>query len=207
MIENSAIPVHVAVYDTYADWEAGFATAHINRPDWQRKPGRYVVRTVAASADPIRTSGGMRVLPDLTLDELSPAESAMLILPGNDLFPTPAYQPFVAKAREFLEADVPVAAICGATGGLAMAGLLDNRAHTSNALEFLQSLGYGGSAFYRDELAVTDGALITGKAQAPVEFAREILAKLEVYEPAVLDSWYKLYGVKDPAGFYELMSV
>ncbi|MET7284133.1 type 1 glutamine amidotransferase family protein [Kribbella sp. NPDC005582] len=207
MTENSATPVHVAVYDTYADWEPGFATAHINSPNWQRKPGRYVVRTVGVSLDPIRTSGGLRVLPDITLDELSPRESAMLILPGNDLFPTPAYEPFVAKAREFLASDVPVAAICGATGGLALAGLLDDRAHTSNALEFLQSLGYGGSAYYRDELAVTDGPLITGKAQAPVEFAREILAKLEVYEPAVLDSWYKLFGVKNPEGFYELMSV
>ena len=207
MTENSATPVHVAVYDTYADWEPGFATAHINNPNWQRKPGRYVVRTVGASLDPIRTAGGMRVLPDITLDELSPGESAMLILPGNDLFPTPAYEPFIAKAREFLAADVPVAAICGATGGLAMAGLLDDRAHTSNALEFLQSLGYGGSANYRDELAVTDGPLITGKGQAPVEFAREILAKLEVYEPAVLDSWYKLFGAQNPEGFYELMSV
>jgi len=207
MTENSATPVHVAVHDTYADWEPGFATAHINRPDWQRKPGRYVVRTVGVSLDPIRTSGGLRVLPDITLDELSPCESAMLILPGNDLFPTPAYEPFVAKAREFLAAEVPVAAICGATGGLALAGLLDDRAHTSNALEFLQSLGYGGSAYFRDELAVTDGPLITGKGQAPVEFAREILAKLEVYEPAVLDSWYKLYGAKNPDGFYELMSV
>jgi hypothetical protein len=41
---------------------------------------------------------------------------------------------------------------------------------------------------------------------APVEFAREILARLDVMEPHVLASWYKLYGKQDPAGFYELMS-
>jgi putative intracellular protease/amidase len=206
MTQNTATAVHVAVHDTYSDWEAGFATAHINQPSWQKEPGRYVVRTVGATLDPIRTAGGLTILPDVTLDELSPARSAMLILPGNNLFPTPAYQPFLAKAREFLDADVPVAAICGATGGLALAGLLDERAHTSNALEFLNSLGYGGVDHYRDEPAVTDGPLITGKAQAPVEFARAILAKLEVYEPAVLDSWYKLYGSQNPAGYYELMS-
>jgi hypothetical protein len=54
----------------------------------------------------------------------------MLILPGNDIFHTDAFAPFVANARELLAAGVPVAA----TGGLALAGLLDERAHTSNAV-------------------------------------------------------------------------
>jgi hypothetical protein len=56
-------------------------------------------------------------------------------------------------------------------------------------------------------LAVTDGDLITASGIAPIEFARAIFARLEVFEPAVLDSWVKLYGQHDPAGFYELMAV
>jgi putative intracellular protease/amidase len=130
----------------------------------------------------------------------------MLILPGNDIYATPAFVPFAAKAREFLAAGVPVAAICGATGGLALAGLLDDRAHTSNAAEFLAGLGYAGGHLYRDEPVVADRDLITGRANAPVDFARAILARLEVFEPQVLESWYKLYGRQDPAGFFELMA-
>lgn len=206
MTENATTTVHVAVYDTLADWEVGYAIAHINKPMWHKTPGRFQVRTVGAAGDPVTTMGGMRLLPDLTLAELAPADSAMLILPGNDLFPTEAYRPFTDKAREFLDAGVPVAAICGATGGLALAGLLDDREHTSNAAEFLNGLGYAGGHLYREEQAVTDRGLITGKANAPVDFARAILAELEVFEPAVLDSWYKLYGRQDPAGFYELMT-
>jgi len=38
--------VHVAVFDTLADWEIGYATAHIRRDSWQREPGRYPVVTV-----------------------------------------------------------------------------------------------------------------------------------------------------------------
>jgi putative intracellular protease/amidase len=205
MTENTAI-VHLAVYDTLADWETGFATAHLNKPLWHKTPGRFAVRTVGQSLDPITTMGGARITPDRALADLTPAESAMLILPGNDLFATEAFVPFAEKAREFLAAGVPVAAICGATGGLAMAGLLDDRAHTSNAAAFLDSLGYKGAELYREEPAVTDGDLITAGATAPVEFAREILARLDVMEPQVLASWYKLYGKQDPAGFYELMS-
>lgn len=198
--------VHLAVYDTLADWETGFATAHINSPAWQQTPGRFAVSTVGATTEPITTMGGLRITPDTTLADLTPADSAMLILPGNDIFATEAFTPFAAKAREFLDAGVPVAAICGATGGLATAGLLDSRAHTSNAAAFLDSLGYAGGHLYRDEPAVTDDNLITAAANAPVEFARHIFARLDVYKPDVLASWYKLYGLQDSAGFYELMS-
>ena len=35
------LTVHLAIYDTLSDWEAGYATAHINNGAWQREPGRY----------------------------------------------------------------------------------------------------------------------------------------------------------------------
>ncbi|MGO4201748.1 DJ-1/PfpI family protein [Rhodococcus sp. TAF43] len=198
--------VHVAVYDTFVDWEIGLAIDHINKPMWHREPGLFTVATVGATASPIVTMGGMRVVPDTTLDVVRPQDSAMLILAGNDIWNTEQFSPFAAKARDFLAAGVPVAAICGATGGLAMAGLLDDRAHTSNAAEFLNSVGYAGGHLYRDEPAVTDRDLITGAANAPVHFAREILERLDVFAPGVLASWFKLYGDRDPAGFYELMA-
>jgi putative intracellular protease/amidase len=197
--------VHLAVYDTLADWEVGYATAHINNGEWHREPGAHRVRTVGESRRPVTTMGGMTVVADLVLDELDPADSAMLILPGASTWLTGGNGAFAAKAGEFLAAGVPVAAICGATAGLARAGLLDRRRHTSNAAEFLAATGYGGAALYAEEPAVTDGDLITASAVAPVEFAREVLARLGTYEPSVLASWYKLYGQRDPAGFFELM--
>jgi putative intracellular protease/amidase len=196
--------VHMAVYDTFADWEVGFATAHINNGAWQRDPGSHRVVTVGESRDPVTSMGGMRVTPDLTLDELRPADSAMLILPGADSWLAGGNTAFAAKARELLDAGVPVAAICGATLGLAVEGLLDDRDHTSNAAVVLEASGYRGGSRYRDEPAVTDRGVVTATATAPVEFAREVFALLDLYEPAVLASWYKLYGQHDPAGYFEL---
>ena len=129
----------------------------------------------------------------------------MLILAGADTWLTGGNAEFAEKAREFLDAGVPVAAICGATGGLAAAGLLDDRRHTSNAKVFVEMMGSKGGDLYVDEPAVTDRGLITATAAAPVEFAREIFAELDLYEPEVLASWYKLYGQQDPAGYHELM--
>jgi putative intracellular protease/amidase len=196
--------VHMGVYDTMADWEAGHAVAHIGNGYWQREPGRHRVVTVGETSEAVTTMGGVRIEPEVVLSDLRPQDSAMLILPGSETWLVGENGAFAEKARAFLAAGVPVAAICGATVGLARAGLLDDRPHTSNALEMLQATGYAGEAHYRDVLALTDGDLITASAIAPVEFAREILARLGVYEPTVLGSWYKLYGMHDPAGYAEL---
>jgi putative intracellular protease/amidase len=202
----TASTVHLAVYDTLSDWEVGYVTAAINGQHWKHDPGRFRVVTVGATREPVTTMGGLRIVPDVALDELSPADSAMLILPGADTWDTGGNAAFARKARELLDAGVPVAAICGATAGLAAEGLLDDRDHTSNAAEYLRYTDYAGGPRYRNDLVVTDGDLITANATAPVEFAREVLQWLDVYEPAVLDAWDKLYGRQDPAGFYELMA-
>jgi DJ-1/PfpI family len=74
--------VHLFVFDTLADWETGYAIAGINNPDAQTNPGRYQVKTVGLTTEPVTTIGGVRILPDLTLDEMQP--DAMLILPGGE---------------------------------------------------------------------------------------------------------------------------
>ena len=198
--------VHTAVYNTLADWEVGLATAHINNEMWQRNPGRYRVVTVGLTNKPITTMGGWRITPDIALADLRPADSAMLILPGADTWLNGENAPFAKAAREFLDAGVPVAAICGATAGLAVEGLLDDRKHTSNAQEFLAGTGYRGGQHFVDDLVVDDRDVITATATAPVDFARAVLDRLDVYTPSVLASWYKLYGHNDPAGYFELMS-
>lgn len=194
--------VHVAVYDTLVDPEIAYATAHLNNPLYQRHPGRYRVQTAGPTDRPVTTLGGMRIVPDRTVAELTPADSAMLILPGSDLWAAGELDAVAETARRFLAAGVPVAAICGATLGLARVGLLDDRAHTSNAPEFLaQVAGYRGAAHYRDEPAVTDRGLITAAAMHPVEFARQVFLALDVYAPAVLAAWYGLYSTGEAHWF------
>lgn len=189
--------VHVFVCEGLSDWEIGYVLPMLNNP-----MAGYGVRTVGVSREPVRTAGGLVILPDLQLAELEPAQSAMLILPGSGAWEQGGYPEAIVKARAFLVADVPVAAICGATAGLALAGLLDNRPHTSNAREYLQALDYHGEAFYQDQPAVTDGNLITASATASMDFAQHILRKLQAYSPRVLEAWYGLFTTGDQAYFY-----
>ncbi len=129
--------VHLFVFDTLADWETGYAIAGINNPDAQANPGRYQIKTVGLTTEPVTTIGGVRILPDLTLDEVKP--DAMLILPGGEAWDEGKNGEILDLAKQCLKTGTPVAAICGATAGLARAGILDNKHHTSNALEYLQA--------------------------------------------------------------------
>jgi putative intracellular protease/amidase len=196
--------VHLFVLDTLADWEPGFAVAHINRPA-PGVPSRYRVQTVGLTRAPIKTLGGLTIQPDLALDELTTDASAMLILPGADIWADAQTDPALAKAKAFVRAKVPVAGICGATLGLARAGLLDQRRHTSNNRAFLASCGYGGGALYADDPVVDDGGIITASAMAPLEFAHAILKRLGVLSERALEAWYGLYSTRDPAFYLAFM--
>ena len=188
-------PVHLAVYDTYADWETGHATAYLARAG-------YEIRTAGPSREPVSSIGGLRVQPACALDDVRPSESSLLILPGADLWDTSDdLAPFARKAREFLDAGVPVAAICGATAGLAREGLLDDREHTSAVSFYLAATGYGGGERYVDADAVTDRGLITAGPTEPVAFAREIFRLLGVYEGEVLDAWYRPFHDSDAEAY------
>jgi putative intracellular protease/amidase len=188
-------PVHLAVYDTYADWETGHATAYLARAG-------YEIRTAGPSREPVSSIGGLRVQPACSLDDVRPSESSLLILPGADLWDAgDDLAPFARKAREFLDAGVPVAAICGATAGLAREGLLDDREHTSAVSFYLAATGYGGGERYVDADAVTDRGLITAGPTEPVAFAREIFRLLGVYEGEVLDAWYRLFHDSDAEAY------
>ncbi|MGW7280680.1 DJ-1/PfpI family protein [Streptomyces sp. NPDC054844] len=188
-------PVHLAVYDTLADWETGHATAHLARAG-------YPVRSVGPAAAPVTSIGGLRIQPDLALAGLRPEDSSLLILPGADLWDTTDdLAPFARTARAFLDAGVPVAAICGATAGLAREGLLDDRAHTSAVSFYLAATGYAGGERYVEADAVTDRGLITAGPTEPVAFAREVLGLLGAYEGEVLDAWYRLFHHSDPEAY------
>jgi hypothetical protein len=63
-----------------------------------------------------------------------------------------------------------------------------------------------GGSHYREAPALTDGDLITAGPTEPVAFAREIFAKLDLYEPHVLDAWFRLFGHSDASAFPVLMA-
>jgi putative intracellular protease/amidase len=194
---------HVALYDSLADWEVGYLLVELRTGRFTGSPWNVV--SVAESLDPVTSMGGVRMLPDVRLDDLDPADSDLLVLSGADLWDAGHGQSFAASAGRFLDAGVPVAAICGATAGLARAGLLDHRRHTSAAPEYLLATGYAGADLYVDERAVADDGLVTAGPQSPVQFACATLAHLGLASAETLQAYERLFHGGDPSAFAVLM--
>lgn len=209
MTSNPVRVAHLAVYDSVADWEYGHLVVELRTGRFTQVP--YEIRTVAESLAPVTTMGGLRILPDLALADLDPSgdpsSSGLLILPGSGFWDAGGGAEFVDVAAKFLAAGVPVAAICGATAGLARAGLLDERRHTSAAPEYLAATGYAGAAHYvDDQRAVADAGLVTAGPQAPVQFAAATLGLLGLATPERLAAYEGVFHRADPAAFPVLMA-
>jgi putative intracellular protease/amidase len=190
---------HIALFDGLADWEAGHLLAELRTGRFTGE--RFDVVTVGESLGPITTMGGVRMVPDALLADLDPGGSDLLVLPGGEMWDTGGGDAFAAVADRFLDAGVPVAAICGATAGLARAGLLDHRDHTSAAAEYLAATGYAGRDRYIARRAVVDGELITAGPQSPVQFARATLRRLGLASDDTLDAYERLFDRGDASAF------
>ncbi|MCU6792588.1 MULTISPECIES: type 1 glutamine amidotransferase family protein [Paenibacillus] len=201
--------VYLYVFDTMADWEIGYLTAELNSGRYYKKglaPSKIV--TVGIEKTPVTTMGGLKILPDIKLDECSIESTDTLILPGGDTWTETIHQPILKIAQRCLKEGILVAAICGATMGLAQTGLLNSRPHTSNDLEYLKMIcpTYTGKEYYKMESVVTDGKLITASGIAPLEFSVHVLKALGVFSSQTLDAWYSLNKTQESKYFYELMN-
>lgn len=200
--------IYVYVLDTLADWEMGHVISELNSGRFFKKDSqRVVLTTVSDSKEPIKTMGGLTVVPDCVIDDIVVSETSVLLLPGADTWNTPKHRAIIKKAEELLDAGATVCAICGATAALADHGLLDQRRHTSNGPGFLEmvSPGYQGQSLYADKPSVTDGGLITAGSTGALLWAKQIIERLGVFEPDTLEAWYEYFSTGKPEHFFALM--
>jgi len=173
----------------YADWEAGYVAAELNCDD-DRNP--YCIKTISISKEPVHSIGGLRILPDYSLDEV-PEDYEALILIGGTGWRESKCEKIVSLVKATLLKDKPVAGICDGSVFLAKHGFLNDVRHTSNRLEDLEKYAsneYTNAQGYLNESAVMDGNIITANGTAPLEFARLIFCKLHLHSDETIKRWY-----------------
>jgi putative intracellular protease/amidase len=183
--------IHVVVFDGFADWEPAHALAELRR--W----GKRAVRVVGFASSPVISMGGLRVYPDVVLEDVEVDDVELLILPGGDMWERSTYPRTILESliTRLVATDKPVAAICGATLALGRARVLDERQHTSNMRDYLSIHvpEYSGGSHYVEAPAVRDRHVITASGLAPVDFAREIFAELQIFTARDEALWYTMF--------------
>lgn len=200
--------VYVYTPDTLADWELGYVTAELNsRRFFKRDAPDVLVKTAGISKEPVRTMGGLTIVPDCVISDIAVNEKSVLVLPGADSWDDSKHDAVIEKAGELLSAGAVVCAICGATAALANAGLLDHRPHTSNGAGYLEMFSpcYKGQRFYIDKPSVADHNLITAGSTGALLWAKQIIERLEVFQPDTLEAWYTYFSTGGEQNFFALM--
>lgn len=159
----------------FADWETALLNA-VARGFYHTE-----VRFAAPGGRTVQSLGGMRVTPDLALEDINLDEIDALVFAGGTIWQRPEAPDLTAILGAARAKGKVIGVICDATVAAAKAGLLDDVAHTSNGDGYLDGTGYKGRAHYRDvPYAVSDKRVVSAPGTAPVSFMAEILRALGI---------------------------
>ncbi|HEY1660242.1 MAG TPA: DJ-1/PfpI family protein [Candidatus Sulfotelmatobacter sp.] len=180
---------YLLVFDGLADWEPAHAFCQI------KKSGKYEVITAGFSSAPVISMAGLKITPDLTINDVDPSNTAFFMLPGGDMWEKKSDEKIEALLHRLHEESVLIGAICAATLEIARTGLTHAVRHTSNSKSYLKAMvpQYRDDAFYVDELAVADNNIVTASGLGSVEFARNVIRSLKLYSDADAEIWYGMF--------------
>ncbi len=183
--------IHMLIFDGFADWELALTCCEINKSD------KYKVKTVGFSESIVRSMGGLKVVPDITINDIDIESICLFMFPGGDIWTLDENYKITELLQKLNHRGVILAGICGATVAFARAGLLEGIKYTSNTRNFLQKyISNCNIEDYIDYPAVTDKNIITASGVGSVEIAYEIIKQLEIYDKEDQKQWLQIFRDK-----------
>ena len=174
--------------EEFADWEAAYLSSVV----MNLGKGNYVVETVSLNKEPVRSIGGLRVVPDYAVDEVPEAYEALILIGGTG-WRNPDAGKIAPLVLECVEKDRVLGGICDAAAFLGTLGVLNTVKHTCNDLKDMEAWAkdaYTGSLLHQKKQAVRDKKIVTANGTAALEFAREVLFALDIAdEKSIMDSY------------------
>lgn len=184
------------ILDQYAEWEAAYLASALH----MLSEGRYTVKTVSLTKEPVASIGGFHVLPDYDLENM-PKGYAGLILIGGMSWRTEQAKLVDTAVRDAMKENKVIGGICDAAAFLGTVGVLNHVNHTANDLNDLKAWAkdaYTGESRYQMQQAVRDENVVTANGTAALEFAREVLYTLNAAPEKKIEEWYQFHKL----GFY-----
>ena len=181
--------IAVFLFNGFSDWELAYLTPEINKSE------NCTLHYFSEDGQAVLSMGGLQVVPDTSLENVFSQHIDLLVLPGGEAWEKGENTAINHLTKKVYNSGNTVAAICAATTRLGQLGLLNTIKHTSNDLGYLKAIApaYLGEAHYQNTFAVSDKNIITANGVAPIEFAKAIFEKIELYDSATSEKWFQLF--------------
>lgn len=189
--------VLICILNQYADQEVSYVSTLL----LSLGQGKFGIKTVSLTKEPVKSLGGLTVIPDCDINSVPEDFEAVLLIGGMSWRQeqAKAVGPLVFKA---LEKGKIVGGICDAVGFLATMGVLNDVFHTGNGVVNLQNWEnskYLGEEKFVSKDAVGDSNIVTANGTGTLDFAKEVLSALDVCDEEKINEWIDFYK----NGFYK----
>lgn len=183
------------------DFCGPFEVLSVTRLDESRRredPSPFEVLLVAETREPVRTTGGMTVLPHADLDDCPPLD--ILVVPGGwGTRPALENRRLVSWIAERAGEAKVTASVCTGALLLGKAGLLEGRRATTHwwTLDWMESL-FPATTVVRDLHFVEDGPVVTSAGiSAGIDMTLCLVARLVGEDVARATARYMEYPYPD----------
>lgn len=158
--------------------EEGFEDSELSVPAQKLKAAGFDVKVACLSKREISGKHGLRITPELGVDEVDPSMFDALVIPGGKAPERLRKNERVLSiVRNFHRSGKTIAAICHGPQVLVSAGILRDRVATSYWSVRREIEGCGGR--FVDRSVVVDGNIITSRVPQDLDdFCRELINAL-----------------------------
>ena len=158
---------YVFLSENYADWEIGLLMAGLN------SSRAIEVLTFALTKDPVCSMGNLAVMPDLSLQEVDPADIDLLVLTGS---------PVWAKGEN-----------------RALSGLVNHVLQLHKSIAAMSDTTLLMACYHTDQAVARDGHFITAGGPYPFQFARKIFKYFSLLDNVPFMEWYQQFQSRTTA--------
>ena len=185
------------ILDEFADWEAAFLSSALNDKNITKN---YITNFASIDKNLKKSMGNLKVLPDLTLEEIDENDVDGLVLIGGRTWRSQTEETnskIVELVKKFKNnSDKVVGAICDAAYFLATNGLLNDRKHIVNSFdEIKDNSNYTNSKNFVEMESVIDGNLVTAKGDSPIHFAKNVMMALGDIPEKNVNLFFDIYTI------------
>ena len=158
---------YVFLSENYADWEIGLLMAGLN------SSRAIEVLTFALTKDPVCSMGNLAVMPDLSLQEVDPADIDLLVLTGSPIW--------------------------GKGENRALSGLINHVLQLHKSIAAMSDTTLLMACYHTDQAVARDGHFITAGGPYPFQFARKIFKYFSLLDNVPFMEWYQQFQSRTTA--------